>query len=169
MARPSRMRFPRTNVGSRRLSSWSAGPVGVSGAISSSTSALFSFGQQAISDGLTIVRIHGTLMSLTSTPTAANNMSFAFGMCIVNENAGGIGITAIPTPLTDITWDGWLVHFQGMAGGNGSGTTQNFPFDSKAMRKIKNTDIIFGVLETTEVGAVTADFTLASRQLFKLP
>ena len=136
---------------------------------------LFSVGRQATVDGLTIVRTRGNmLVRLQVSDGVASGMLFGFGMCVVTENAFGIGITAVPHPLVDEDWNGWFVHWQGQLAGSSLSSegvsTKRLEIDSKAMRKIKNTDVIIGVMESAgEVGSVTLAIDFISRVLFKLP
>ncbi len=159
--------------GQRRLVTWSEGPSGTSGSITASGTALFSVGGQATINDQTIVRTRGQLSFLTNgAPTAVDNMVYAFGICIVSENAFGVGVTAVPAPLTDVFWDGWLYHVQGVAGlvpGNVGGTSAAVEIDSKAMRKIHFSDVVIGVLEVVETGTVILTALLQTRLLTKLP
>ena len=169
MARPRGSRF--RSQGQSRKVSWGEGPFGVL-SLTATGASVFPTGSAAVVDDLTLVRTRGALTFITSVPTSANFMRYGFGICIVSANAAGIGAMAIPSAITDIDWDGWLYHRQGVAGadgGSGIGTIGAFQFDSKAMRKMHNTDVIVASLEVEETGAVTVFARLDSRQLFKLP
>ena len=167
----------------RRKTSWQEGPFGRA-TLSVASSTVLATGQAAQEDGLTIVRIRGELIvALTSAVAVADGYDrCAAGICIVSENAAGVGITAIPTPVTDLAWDGWMWHssFAMMGAGIIAGGAADdaplgtaflrLPIDSKSMRKIKNTDVLLAVVETTDlVGGATARFVLNSRVLVKLP
>ena len=159
--------------GSRRLTSWS---LGASGLITQTVaaSAVFGAGAQALTDGLTIVRTRGTcLLRLQVSDGVASGMDAAFGMCVVSENAASVGITAVPNPITDVAWDGWMVYWTGALKGSSlssqGASTHRIDIDSKAMRKIKESDVLLGVLETqNEVGSVTFAADLMTRVLLKL-
>ena len=170
MAHPRR--FARGVSQQRRKSSWSFGPEGATTQFTASGSSMFTFGSQILTPGTTLVRTRGQLsVKVALNPTLADHMLYSFGICIISENANAVGITAVPTPFADINWDGWLYHSQGLVG-TGSGQASlpvPFEIDSKAMRKAKQTDVVVGVVEVTETGAVTADFFLRIRLLFKLP
>ena len=173
--------FPRARS-PRRQSSWAIGPFG-STAHTTSASKVFPTGAQALLDGLTIVRIRGELVGALSGAAAALDgfSRVGVGICITNENAAGLGITAIPTPLTDIAWEGWIWHSifslfsPGIIAG---GAADDAPtasamirmvIDSKAMRKIKNTDVVTGVVETAdEVGSANMTLKMNTRMLTKL-
>ena len=174
--RGSMSRFPRTNAGARRRVSWGTGPRGNVGAVTAAGSILFPVGAQANLDDLTIVRIRGELLVRMKDGTSADSSwKFAFGMCIVNENAFGIGVTAVPQPFTDLFWDGWMVHQQGIIATEIASEPANqinsnrIIIDSKAMRKTHLTDIIVAVIEFhSENGTAIADADLVSRSLSKL-
>ena len=184
MLLPRGSRFPRTSgVGQRRKTAWTEGPFGRA-TLSVAGSTLYATGQQAIVDGLTIVRIRGDFNAgLTSAAAVADGFDrIGVGMCIVNENAFGVGVTAIPSPLADMSWDGWIWHrtlsLVGMgiiAGGAADDAplapaAARFEIDGKAMRKWKNTDVLVGVVEVAdEIGTATIRTMLVSRVLAKLP
>ena len=102
--------------------------------------------------------------------------NFAMGMCVVSENAFGVGVTAIPAPITDIQWDGWIWHSSHGHITSLSTTEEHritgariIPIDSKAMRKLKNTDVLVGVVQLgTEIGTATVDFSARTRLLVKI-
>jgi len=86
----------------------------------------------------------------------------------------------VPAPLDDIAWDGWLFHrlfsivstawavtAAGVStAGMSDQQTVRFEIDSKAMRKMKATDGLIGVVQFSgEVGTVTAKAVLNSRVL----
>ena len=174
--RLSRRSFRPTNAGSRRAVSWSAGPRGDQ-AVSANGAVLFPTTVEANIDDLTIVRTRGQLLVVMREGSSVNAvMNYAFGMCVVSQNAAGIGITAVPTPFTDIAWDGWFLHTQGVvhkmvAADTGSpDSIDRVNIDSKAMRKIHATDTIIAVIEFHGEQA-TADVQafLESRIFSKLP
>ena len=168
--------FPsRRTSGSSRQTTWSLGPSGETGVISTSVSALFSVGAQALEDGLTIVRTHGEVLAslLTGTGTG-DGYECAVGICIVSENAAAVGITAVPMSMMDIGWDGWFAHKQFLVKTPvanellNDSTMFRWDIDSKAMRKIRETDVVLGVVEVAKLGTATLQLTLRSRLLAKL-
>ena len=178
MGRIRRSSFPRTSGAVRRRSSWSGGPEGLLGAISTSSVTLFPTGAQALLNGLTHVRFRGELLLYITVAGGAATEGFrwAFGVGIVSENAFGVGVTAVPDPIADIGWDGWLLYETGQLATSGSvldqaagNTVVRVPLDSKAMRKIKASDVMIGVLSTTEIGdGSVMNGHLSSRILAKL-
>ena len=163
--------------GSRRQTSWDEGPGGTGITQLSSVGSVF-LGSvaQALVDGLTIVRLRGSFAAYLETAAAVGQgYQGAIGLGVVSENAFGVGITAVPTPITDSTWDGWLYHrFFGVhrslaATGAGEGSSQiRFEVDSKAMRKIPESDALIAVVEMVEIGTATIDMFFDSRILVKL-
>ena len=112
---------------------------------------------------------------LSVVTTVLDGFDMAFGICIVSENAFGIGVTAVPNPTTDIGWDGWLYHklfaikgVETTLEGQQLAAMIRVDIDSKAMRKIKETDIMVAVVDGTEVGQATANLSFQSRVLDKL-
>ena len=101
---------------------------------------------------------------------------------MVNENAFGVGVSAIPSPITDVFWDGWMVYETGtvksiapIGGGiivdpGVSGTAfSRMVIDSKAMRKIKFSDVLVGKFEVdNEVATSIIEAELSTRLLVKL-
>ena len=174
-----RERFQRTGVSKRRQTDWSVGP---SGALELTATGAGLFSNTAVADraGETIVRTRGELLVYMSSVTGAlDGAIFAAGLCIVSENAAGIGVTAVPHPLTDISWDGWFWYYTGQIEAAGDVTEAQFQgqlgamavrleIDSKAMRKVKETDVIIGVVEIIESGTVAIQFRLNTRILGKL-
>ena len=135
-------------------------------------STLFGTAQAATADGLTIVRTRGDLLiRLVTSDAITSGFDVGFGMCVVSENAAGVGISAVPRPLDDPAWDGWFVYWTGVVKGlivdNSASVRINI--DSKAMRKIKDTDVVVAVAQGgTEIGAATLNMDLRSRILLKL-
>ena len=164
----------RGRQGTSRSTSWSLGPNGVIQRTATG-SVIFAVGAQALSDGNTVIRTRGELLiGLSAATSAVDGYSGAVGICIVTENAFNAGIASIPTPITDIVWDGWLAYqsFASKLYGPDLGrtaTVARYQLDSKAMRKIKVTDVMVAVLEATEVGSSTLNMSLETRVLVKLP
>ena len=177
MGQRNRSRFPSRSEASRRKVSWGIGPSGQIVAISTSSVNLFPSGAEAQLSDMTITRFRGSLLLTMNNDEVANEgFDWAFGVAVVSQNAFGVGITAIPAPLTDIAWDGWFVHEQGtivqpeaVPNFSSDALVERRPLDSKAMRKINETDTIVAVLETSEIGdGTTMSAFLRTRMLFKL-
>ena len=173
-ARGSLVRTP------RRQTTWAIGPQGTVQRTAAG-SVIFALGAQAVDDGLTIVRTRGELLVFLSVATSAlDGFTFDFGIGIVSENAFDAGVASIPNPTTDIAWDGWLYHTRNSvkavvatiteASQAEGSASMRLVVDSKAMRKIKNTDVAVAVLNTeTETGSATLNATFRSRMLVKIP
>ena len=170
---------PRRIGSSRRKTAWESGPKNSLENLVSSTTVVWDTGSQALTDGLTLIRVRGEFVITMRLATAVGDgfENFAVGMCMVSENAFGVGVTAVPAPITDSGWDGWLYHSQHGHITALSTTEEHrvtgaraITIDSKAMRKMKNTDVLMGVVQLgTEVGTASVDFSARTRLLFKLP
>ena len=184
MARLRNSSFRSPVRGLRRKTSWALGPFGDTGGLSANGATVFGVAAQADLEGMTIVRIRGELLvHLFSNATAGDGFPrCAVGLCIVTENAAGVGVTAIPSPIADLSWDGWMWHKMfSLVGADVVGAAvvshsvsdvtkaARFEIDSKAMRKIKNTDLLIGVAELAdEIGTAVVEMQLNTRQLVKL-
>ena len=174
-----RSRFPRARGTIRRKTAWIPGPFGTSGVLSATGSALIATAVQITADATTLVRTRGELLiQLLSADDVGNagGMIVGVGLCLVSENAIGVGITAISTPLTDEGWDGWFFHWAGNLRaqemtllGQQVAATARIPIDNKAMRKIRATDSLVGVVEVVENGVATLSVEMETRMLLKLP
>ena len=178
MAQGNRLRSQRTFVrGPRRASSWARGPFGILNNIATSEVNLFPTGFQVVDNGITLVRTRGELLvSLLTASATGDGFLVAAGLCVVSENAFNAGVASVPDPLADMDWEGWfwykttnLLAAAISPLGNELGATINrIEIDSKAMRKIKSTDVIVGVIGTTENATATMNSALDTRMLFKL-
>ena len=127
-------------------------------------------------DGLTVVRLRGSLSAFILTATSAGDgFHCALGIGLINEDAFAVGVTTVMDPIADAQWDGWLyhrffdVHAQTTTPGTGSIIDAiQFEVDSKAMRKTSEDTIIFAALEVVEQGTATMNLFFDSRMLFKL-
>ena len=171
-------RLPQRSAAPRRKTSWLFGPAGNSGAISTSTSVLFPIALQSAQDGLTIVRIRGEiLLYMTSGDGTTTGFEVAVGIGIANENAVlTVGVTAVPNPLTDAEWDGWMQYWTGDVRAASTTITNSegvsaarITIDSKAMRKFRSSDVLFGCIQTVETTSAIMSSHLRSRVLVKLP
>ena len=162
---------------SRREKSWEPGPQGRV-LISGTTATLIGSGAQALQDGLTLLRIRGSLFARLASAAAAGEFMFgAVGIGKVESNAFGAGIASVPSPITDLDWDGWLwwdfLSFESVtdaeALNRGGIAGWRVPIDTKAMRKLDLGDVIYAAVEMrTESGALTASIALDCRMLVAL-
>ena len=174
MSHSRRGRFPSRGVA--RAVAWSPGPSGITSSISASGASLFGGTAVADQDDETIVRTRGRLLvQLVSADALSAGFEWGFGMCVVSQNAAGIGVTAVPSALTDIGWDGWFVHETGDVRATSSmqqaddAWTQLVEIDSKAMRKLHDTDVIVASFDVLETPAAVMQVSLITRMLAKLP
>ena len=172
-----RSRFQSHRQSPSRQTTWVLGPFNFTPAVTGTGSSVSGTASQALVDGLTLVRVRGSVaIDLSDVPIlGTNSFNLAMGLAIVSENAAGIGATAIPDPLVDAGWDGWFWHWMGIAG-TAPGVTaaangvQYVEIDSKAMRKWKNTDVMVAVIGTFEIGTAGSLITAwNTRLLVKLP
>ena len=151
----------------------------------SSSATKLTTGAAVLVDGVTLVRIRGQLtIALETAAAKADGYHGAFGIGVVTVPAFTAGAASVPTPITELDWDGWLYHqfinvkaadaIAAGAAANEPGQVHNvlavqrFDVDSKAMRKLRINDIIFAVMELTEVGTATAQWFFNCRALLKL-
>ena len=178
MARSNRFRSIQRGNTTRRRTGWDGGPNGILSPASSAVS-LFPVGVVTTADGFTLIRTRGELLlRLLSSSVAQGGFQWAFGIGIVSDKAFAVGATAVPGPLTEIGWEGWMVHAQGAIKSSGPVSVdvttavdlvQRVPIDSKAMRKFNTDETLVAVLETVEVGTATMHAELRTRLLSKLP
>ena len=167
-------------TGSRRMTAWSEGPNSSAvQTLSAAGASLWDTGQALTEPGLTIVRIRGELLVWLSTVTTVGDgfTKFSAGIGIVNADAFAVGATAIPSPADDDDWPGWMWHHAG-AGLIGLETTEvgrfplngvRIPIDTKAMRVMKQNEVIVGVVAVeTEIGTSVLRFIGNTRMLSKL-
>ncbi len=177
MARGNRFRLQGRPQSQRHRPVWSLGPTGAF-SLGASAVSIFATGSQALVDELTIIRTRGILvLHLSAVANPNEGFSGAVGICNVTENAFNAGVGSIPTPITDIAWDGWLWYqffslksVTGVIadGANANAMVKEYVIDSKAMRKTNGSDIVVGVLETTEAGASTLNAFMDTRLLNKI-
>jgi len=172
----------RGRASSRRKTAWAPGPFNTAPELMNSAGvSLWNQGAQAVDAGLTIVRIRGSFTIWQTLATTAGDgfNDCALGICIVTENAFGVGgVAAIPSPLTDIGWGGWLYHrvigpliTLSVTEEAISGLSMaRIQIDTKAMRKVKETDIVVGMVELgMEQGNSQVEYAVNTRMLSKLP
>jgi len=142
----------------RRATQW-LGPadfsaIKVLGAASAVLDQSFAFAEDA-----TIVRTRGSLWVRTD-QVGANEAPFgALGFAVVRDEAAAIGITAIPTPIANADVDAWFVwqpfvqgfNFFSSVGANFDAMTR-YDFDSKAQRKVNDSDTVVVVIDNNAAG-----------------
>ena len=171
MARRSQFQGSRAPA-PRRYTSWLTGPQLDLTALTAVGNTIFTSGVQILEDGITLVRTRGEMLLRTSAVgDVAAEMSGAVGIAVASENAFGAGSSSLMEPFGDSEWDGWIWHSFFRVGGlinDGSGV-QRIVIDSKAMRKIKALDIVYGAMRVeVESGIVTMQVAADTRMLFKL-
>ena len=170
----------------RRLTAWSLGPGGDDLAtldvaqFSTTTTMVLGTGVTPVIPALTVVRIRGMMdLQLVSADAARSGYNWAAGIGIVQSDAFAGAVSGMPDPFTDADWPGWLWHQMGVLTapvaalsatlGNEAITRQSFQVDSKAMRKLRQSEVLFAIMEADELGTSTMDVKFASRVLVKLP
>ena len=166
-------------AGVRRLTAWSDGPGGiVNTAVSASATAfLGSFITGAV-EGLTIVRIRGSMLyHLTAASAANDGFVGAMGIGIASVAAITAGVGSVPTPITEQDSENWLywtpLQVQAMTATPGfsdeGSTWARVEIDTKAMRKLPTDLGIYAIIEVTEIGTSALSVQFDSRALAKLP
>jgi len=149
----------RASRGSRRPTHWfgfgfNAFTISASGATLLATAA----GDHADE---TIVRVRGYFEALLLSATSVGDGFIgAIGLAVATTAATNAGIGSLPTPITEESWDGWLLHRYfgcrgGIVGDSGDSGWEALQLDSKAMRKITEDESFFWAIEVTETGAST--------------
>ena len=147
-----------------------------------SASDLVSSALTVLLDGLTLVRTRGVLQfSLLTASAPSEGFAGAFGIGVATTAAVTAGASSVPTPITEQSWDGWLywVAIKAVSMSvvdqtddsplNVGLASQTIHVDSKAMRKLREDDSIYGAMELTEIGTATLRWAFDSRMLIKLP
>jgi len=167
-------------IAPKRQMFWSEGPRTFNPSIQSVGSAskfAWNLGQSS-GGGITIVRIRGAVDVWLEVATTVGDAfgDVAFGIGVVSGDAFAAGAASMPGPLSDPDWDWMWVHYLGAVVSlttvesalEGLAATR-IEIDTKAMRKLKPNQTVFGVLETEdETGAVTLSFSAFTRMLSKL-
>ncbi len=150
-------KFSRGNrVGTyRRATSWLRSPLltgpDTLAAASAVIDSLFITGEPT-----TIIRIRGAIAVTSDQFASSETWIGAVGVCVVSDQANAIGVTAVPTPVTDADSDLWMMHqyFQGAVAFSTAAAFDfqrytQFPFDSKAMRKMNEDESLLFVVENS--------------------
>ncbi len=122
----------------------------------------------------TIIRSHLRIYWESDQAAAEEFQLGAVGMAVVSDQASAAGVASVPTPVTDAASDAWFLHqfyasrflfFSGVgiepAGGLG------MDIDSKAARKVNDSDDIVIVAEVDTSISSGITFTLQGRVLIK--
>ena len=119
----------------------------------------------------TIVRTRGYLFLESDQAAAAELQVAAYAGAVVTEQALAIGVTAVPTPITDMGSDEFFLHQIIMA--DESALTDvakpgvGVQFDSRAMRKVSESEELYFVAELSSIGSGLTIIS-AGRFLLKL-
>ncbi len=180
MAHVRRSSFPRTRGSSQKRFEWGDGPQNPnqqSAAAAGTT--LIGSGQESLQNQ-TIVRIRGELLLFLETVTTIGDgfISVHAGIGVTSVDAFNIGVTALPTPSGDSDWPGWIWYHAGASligqsvtesENTGTLSQMRIPIDTKAMRKWRLNEAVFGVVELgTEVGTAVAQIFMSTRLLSKV-
>ncbi len=122
---------------------------------------------------LTVLRTRGIFEAFINGPGATDGDGYfgAVGIGKVALPAFTAGIASMPTPITEVSWDGWLWHFffsvhaSDTSFAPGPVMHQREMIDSKAMRKFDGDEIFFAAIEVVEIGAANLNVFLDSRIL----
>ena len=176
MARFSRRSFPVRSQ--RRLVSWEDGPSNTGTNLTSSVAALGSTAQELTAERVTLIRLRGSLsLYLPITSAALSGFRGAVGVAIASAEAIAAGVTAVPTPFLDADLNLWWWHsffdIRSITatiadGANAAAVVVRIPVDTKAMRKISQTETVFVAIEVIEEGTASLRWGFESRQLVKL-
>jgi len=165
----------RGSVTPRRRKGWDFGPGGTAVTVISASSSVFlGMFVQPTTDGLTLLRLRGMLsFYLTAAAAAADGFQGAIGIGIASAAAITAGAASVPTPITEQSADSWIfwspISIHVPVASNLLAGVQHHVVDTKAMRKLDDTDGIYAIVELVEVGAATIQLNFDSRILFALP
>ena len=168
---PTRTRFPRALRGPRRQTNWTKSADQGYVAVGADASVLQQSFAGTGGEEVTIVRTRGVLSIVPAVFTADIEIVGAMGMGIVSQQAFVAGAGSIPAPYTDANWEGWFVHqffsyrFEFITGAGVILIDHKDTIDSKAMRKLKDDDVIVVMVES-QAAAMRASYQF--RMLFKL-
>lgn len=130
----------------------------------------------AVAESITLIRSRGTAFIHFDPASIADSLAVGLGLGIVTSDAFAIGQTAMPGPLSDAGWDWvWIKElimgptFTATEDGTNIGHNLWVDIDSKAMRKMKDNQVLAFVAEIQVVsGGGTVDIGATCRHLFKL-
>ena len=163
----------RKSTPERRLTTWAfASPAQFSGLSGAGGVLAFQLNAAALAlSPFTIVRSHFMALIKSDQAAAIETQVGAWGMAVVTQQAAAIGITAVPTPITDLGSESFFLHQLVMA--HHQEITDRaepvgvFATDSKAMRKVTESDTMVITIEASTAGQ-GFDMILGGRFLLKL-
>ncbi len=158
-------------AGPRRQTEWF--PSSDSSAAAALAAATFVFDQslttaEKAKRPFTVTRTVGSLF-ISSDQSAAIEFPFgALGFIVVSDKASATGVTAVPDPITQEGSDGWFVYRSfGVSGNPEEGRVlHEFPFDSRAQRKVQDGEDIAVVISNASVHGLS--YILKFRLLIKV-
>ena len=124
----------------KRPKGWARISAATFGAVPAATKVLLgSFTLSNPGIGATVLRTRGSYNIISDQTGSVEEQIGAWGMIVVNDLALAAGVASIPGPITDASDDGWFVWepFQQSGTDASTGVTVDHPFDSKAMRKVR--------------------------------
>jgi len=167
----------------RRLTSWDLGPGGDDlptldvQSITASSTAIMGSGVTPAVDRFTVVRLRGFVeIRLVAASSGGDGYNYNIGIGRASLDAFTAGVASLPNPFDDILWPGWMWHHSGsirtaVAGavvGDPSINPQLISIDTKAMRTLRNNEVLFMSLQGGETGTATLQFRGMTRMLVKL-
>ena len=119
----------------------------------------------------TIMRNRGELICALDGPSAGDAVTVFFGLIVVTEEQLAVGVTAIPNPGADFDADWlWIGTIPLLAQGaveDQAGTSGRLIVDSKAMRRIKQSQsVALACASSVTTGTPAIDFEGFVRTLF---
>ncbi len=122
----------------------------------------------------TIIRTHLELLVESDQSAASEFQLGAVGIAVVSDQASAAGVASVPTPITDADSDNWFLHQYFMANflfATGAGFDgadgQIYSIDSKAMRKVNDSDDVVVVAEVDTNVSSGLLVSMAGRILIK--
>jgi len=101
----------------------------------------------------TILRTRGHIQVIQNSGVADESATIAIGLAIVSARAVAAGAASLPRPATEGSypwlWHGWSIT-SSVAGLVADGMLARLEVDSKAMRKVKETEVMALVFEVCE-------------------
>jgi len=155
---PRRGFSPRGRSGAVHNKEWTAACIDT-GVLDLAIGVVAAFSMFVADEAETILRTRGRFRFLIDAATTNESATIAMGIGVVSARAVAAGAASLPRPATEGAFP-WLFHdwaivtsFAGL--GSGPGESFDISVDSKAMRKIKETEVlalVFEVCESTDNG-----------------
>jgi len=167
----------------RRFTSWDLGPGGDDlptldrVAVSSSTAVIVGTGVTPVSSRVTVVRIRGHIsFNLTAADVQKSGFNYVAAIGVTDLDGFTVGIGSLPQPFTNTDWPGWMWQASGsirtsvgaLAVGDPSINPVVIPIDTKAMRILRQNEVLFMAVDVGESGTATMDISAYTRTLLKL-